>query len=299
MAMNRVQFQPGLSMSAFYHRYGTEVRCHRALAQARWPNGFVCPRCGGSPHSTFERGERVYWQCQGCRYQTTVTAGTIFQATKLPLTGWFLAMHLMTQAKNNISALSLMRHLGVSYKTAWSVKHRLMEVMARSETRRELLGPVRTTRIQLGKPGAKSLEFVLDAQTDASGKPFHLRLHPPAGVSTSHGMSRTSTPSKPVFAADSLRSPAARAPATHRAALDLSRQDNGLEPNWTRTVVANFRTAITGTYHAIDFAKYGHRYLGEAVFRFNCRFDLSSILDDLVSQAVSNRPLLNSSLRIA
>ena len=63
-------------------------------------------------------------------------SATIFESTKLPLTCWFLAMHLLTQAKNNVSALELKRHLGVSYPTAWLVKHKLMEVMRlREDTR--------------------------------------------------------------------------------------------------------------------------------------------------------------------
>ncbi len=83
MAMNRVQFQKGLSMSEFLKRYGTVERCHAALLASRWPTGFICPHCGETPHSTFERNGRPHWQCQTCRYQTTVTAGTIFQATKI------------------------------------------------------------------------------------------------------------------------------------------------------------------------------------------------------------------------
>lgn len=299
MAMNRIQFQPGLSMSAFLARYGTEARCQKALAQARWPQGFACPRCGGKPHSRFERGDRTYWQCRACRYQTTVTAGTIFQATKLPLTGWFLAMHLVTQAKNNISALALMRHLGVSYKTAWSVKHRLMEVMARGEARRQLLGPVLTTGVRFGKPGAEGAVFTLDAETDAQGRPLYLRLHPPTAVNTRHG----ATGHRPCAgnpAADS-KGPAnlSASPSRHAMTPSLSHDNKNLQRDWTRAAVANFRTAISGTYHAIDLAKYGHRYLGEALFRFNHRFDLSSILDNLLSHAVSDRPLLTTSLRSA
>lgn len=71
----------------------------------------------------------TYRQCSACREQTTVMCGTIFEATKLPLTTWLLGMHLLTQAKNNVSALELKRHLGARYKTAWLLKHKLMQVM--------------------------------------------------------------------------------------------------------------------------------------------------------------------------
>lgn len=77
-----------------------------------------------------------------CRHQTTVTAATIVDSPKLPLTTWFLAMYLFTHAKNNVSALELTRDIGVSWCTAWRVKHKLMQVMAERESRRQLAGRV-------------------------------------------------------------------------------------------------------------------------------------------------------------
>lgn len=129
MRMNRVQFQPGLSMFEFHERYGTDEKCEAALAAARWPDGFECPRCQGRSAYSFRRGRQPYQQCFGCGYQCSVIAGTIFEATKLPLTRWFMALQLITQAKNNVSALELMRQLGVSYPSAWLMKHKIMESM--------------------------------------------------------------------------------------------------------------------------------------------------------------------------
>lgn len=71
--------------------------------------------------TSLRREGRLYWQCAGCQYQCSVTSGTVFEATKLPLTRWFLAKQLLTQAKNNVSALELTRQLGVSYRAADSV----------------------------------------------------------------------------------------------------------------------------------------------------------------------------------
>ena len=75
MAINRVQFQRGLSMAEFMERYGTEGKCHAALVASRWPTGFVCCECGSTRHSTFVREGLRYWQCSACREQTTVTCG--------------------------------------------------------------------------------------------------------------------------------------------------------------------------------------------------------------------------------
>src|SRR6202162_4644192 len=112
MAMNRVQFQPGLSMIEFLARYGSEDKCEAALVESRWPKGFACPACNSGVHSAFVRAARRYWQCAACRHQCSAISGTIFESTKLPLTRWFLAMHLLTQSKNNVSALELKRQPG-------------------------------------------------------------------------------------------------------------------------------------------------------------------------------------------
>ena len=93
MAMNRIQFQPGLSLPDFLKAYGTELQCEQALAAVRWPDGFRCPRCEGAGHSVFRDGPRQVFQCTGCRHQASLIAGTVFQGTKLPLTTWFLAIY--------------------------------------------------------------------------------------------------------------------------------------------------------------------------------------------------------------
>ena len=185
MGMNRVQFQRGLSMAEFLEHYGTEKQCRTALVAARWPQGFRCPDCTHERHSTFVRQGRQYWQCQRCRHQTTVTAGTVFEATKLPLSRRFLAMHLMTQAKNNVSALELKRHLGLRYKSAWLMKHKLLQVMVEREARRVLEGRVEIDDAYLGgerpgKPGRSSenkIPFVVAVQTTDDGQPVVARMN--------------------------------------------------------------------------------------------------------------------------
>src|SRR3546814_1065397 len=126
MPMNRVQFQPSLSLPEFVRRYGTQGACEHALRDARWPAGFVCPHCQGASASQFRRFDQPYWQCSACHHQTSLLAGTVFASTKLPLTTWFLALYLLSQSKNAIAALELSRHLVVCYSTAWRIKHKLM-----------------------------------------------------------------------------------------------------------------------------------------------------------------------------
>ncbi len=127
MQKNAIQFQKGFSLPEFFNKYGTEDQCVKALFKWRWPSGFVCRECGDTKYCALHT--RQLYQCNNCHHQTSLISRTIFADTKLPLTMWFLAMYLVTQTKNGISALELRRQLGVSYNTAWSVKHKLMQVM--------------------------------------------------------------------------------------------------------------------------------------------------------------------------
>lgn len=109
MAMNRGQFQKGLSLPDFIQRFGTDEQCATALESARCPDGFHCPQCGGTRHSVLKSGSRKTFQCSHCRHQTSLVAWPLFQGTRLPLTRWFLAIYLISQAKTGLSALALKR----------------------------------------------------------------------------------------------------------------------------------------------------------------------------------------------
>jgi len=116
-------------LAEFEARFSTEAACREYLLRLRWPDGFCCPRCAGRKTWPL-RG--VLLQCSGCGYQSSVTAGTIFQDTRKPLTVWFRAMWWVTSQKNGASALGLQRILGLgSYKTAWTWLHKLRRAMVR------------------------------------------------------------------------------------------------------------------------------------------------------------------------
>jgi ribosomal protein L37AE/L43A len=150
MAMNQIQFQSGLSLPAFLDQYGTQAKCARALYRARWPKGFRCPACDDRRRSSFRRGNQTIYQCRACQHQTTLIAGTLMQDTKLPLVTWFLAIYLLTSTKTNLAALELKRHLGVCYRTAWRLKHKIMRAMGEREQSRQLNGFVQIDDAYLG-----------------------------------------------------------------------------------------------------------------------------------------------------
>jgi transposase-like protein len=291
MAMNRVQFQAGLSMPEFVQRYGTEEQCAAALQAARWPNGFVCPQCGSASTTSFARSGLRYWQCGSCRYQCSLLSGTIFAATKLPLTRWFLALQLLTQSKNNVSALELKRQLGVCYRTAWLIKHKIMEAMRLREESRELDGRVEIDDAYLGgeRSGGKvgrgsenKIPIVVAVQTTPDGQPVVacLRQQPHTADEVA------------VFAASHLATSATVVSdglwcfrATKIIGVEHQRVVTGCGKQAVKlpqfkavnTLLGNLKTAIGGTYHAFAFAKYSHRYLAEFQYRFNRRFDMRAI----------------------
>lgn len=104
MSSHQIRFRPGMSIPEFLSRFGTEAQCAEAIRVSRWSDGFRCPRCEGAARYVVGHGARKLFQCGGCRYQTSLTAGTLMVHTKLPLKTWFLATHLVSQVKTGISA---------------------------------------------------------------------------------------------------------------------------------------------------------------------------------------------------
>src|SRR6516225_75921 len=183
MARNKVQFQKGLSEAQFASLYGTEDQCRKAVMRWRWPSGFVCPVCGGKHHSLVKT--RALYQCTACRRQTSLIAGTIFAATKVPLCTWFRAMYHLTQSKGGISSIELGRRLGVTQTTAWKIKHKLMQAMMERDATKRLTGRIEIDDAYLGgeRNGGKrrrgspgKTPIVAAVETTPERKPIRLRL---------------------------------------------------------------------------------------------------------------------------
>ena len=182
MPMNRIQFQPGLSLAAFLRDYGTEAQCEAAVVLARWPHGFVCDRCSCTRYSPTHNGRKL-WQCKECGYQSSSIVGSVMEHTKLALTTWFLAMYWLTQSKNGVSALALMRYVGVSYPTAWLLRHKLTQVMFEREQATLLSGRIEIDDAFLGgeQPGRQGrggnkVPFLAAVETDLRGRPQIVRF---------------------------------------------------------------------------------------------------------------------------
>jgi predicted RNA-binding Zn-ribbon protein involved in translation (DUF1610 family) len=116
------------SLSEFQASFSDETSCAAFLVERRWPEGFVCPACGNGRAASLKSRAHTY-ECLGCGRQTSITAGTVMHRSKLPLTVWFWAAHLMATHSNGMSALQFEAQLGITYKTAWLLAQKLRRSM--------------------------------------------------------------------------------------------------------------------------------------------------------------------------
>ena len=123
---------PAISLLEWQKRFGTERACAKALTKVRWPCGFQCPACG-SKKSNYISTRNLY-QCSKCRHQVSITADTLFHATKAPLVKWFWAIYLAASDKGGISALRLSKHIGVSWLTARLMLRKIRTAMAHRDS---------------------------------------------------------------------------------------------------------------------------------------------------------------------
>lgn len=314
MAMNRIQFQKGLSLGSFLDQYGSVRQCEGALEKARWPAGFTCPKCQSASHCIVWHRKVKTFQCNRCHTQVTLTSGTIFHSTKLSLVTWFQALYFLTQTKNNVSALELTRLLGVCYRTAWRIKHKLMQVMHEREASTILGNRVEVDDAYLGgqRSGGKvgrgsenKVPFVAAVETNKEGHPIRAVFSPVQGFNSKEiaAWARKSLAPSALVVSDGYYCFRAvtKAGCTHQAHVvgkNRKSTDMGCFA-WVNTVLSNIKTAVAGTYHGFDFSKYASRYLSEVQYRFNRRFDLSSIFPRLLYASAKTGKRTEVWLRLA
>lgn len=301
MARNRVQFQKGLSHAEFHARYGTEEQCHAALVKMRWPDGFVCPKCGCRNHS-YCAPKRLF-QCTDCRLQTSARAGTIFEKSRTPLVKWFLAMHLMTSAKNDVAALELARQLDVKWDTAWLIKQKLMQVMRERNSIYKLEGDIQIDDAylggerpaKLGKSGrgaANKLPFVIAVET-RDGRPIHTQLRRVAAFTKEalRDYAKASIAAGSRVISDGLACflGLAEAGMKHVAVVTGGGRPTDPRFKWANTGLGNLKTAIVGTLRSFS-PQHAERYLAAFEWRYNRRFDLAENLGRLARAAAATLP---------
>jgi ribosomal protein L37AE/L43A len=293
----------GLSEAEFRERFGTEEACRETLFAMRWRDGLACPACG---HRGFCRLKtRKLLQCNRCKRQVRLTAGTVFQDTKLPLMVWFQAIYHLTQSKGGISSIELGRRLGVKQGTAWLMKHKLMRAMAAREAAKPKLGGrVEVDDAYLGgeRPGGKrgrgaagKTPVAAAVETTPEREPRRLRLSVVEGFrkkEVERLAKRDFAPGTNVVSDGLSCWPAVeKAGCAHFPMVaGAGKRAAGWTPfRWVNTTLGNIKTAIAGTYHHVS-AKHAQSYLTSYAYRFNRRRQLDSIVERLAWAAVRTAP---------
>lgn len=310
MARNQVQFQKGLSLIDFLNDYGTEEACFKALHELRWGKGFTCPNC---EHDKFYRlTVRKLNQCQRCNCQVSITAGTIFAATKLPLKTWFLGIYLLTQDKKGVSAMKLHRQLGISYNAAWRMKQKLMQVMMERDDSKPLSGFVELDDAYMGgeRTGCKrgrgaegKTPFVAAVETTESHDPVKIKLTVVPGFRKTaiESWAKQHLEEGTTVISDGLAcfNAVTDAGCNHDKIVCGGGRASVEEPEfyWVNTILGNLKSAVRSTYHSIN-PKYLQRYLAEFQYLFNRRFKLENIIPRLLYVSLRTPPMPEKLLKI-
>lgn len=291
------------TLAAFIEDFPDEAACWRFLFRARWPRGFVCPRC--QHRAGYFLAARRLRQCAACRHQVSVTAGTVFHKTRLPLRTWFLAIFFVGRHKQGISALQLRADTGIgSYRAAWLLLHKLRATLGREPGER-LLGHVEADESYLGAPhekgrrggrafGRKTLVGVVVERRRDAGR---VRLD----VLDSHGfdqigpfvrgavdLPRTTLHSDGLSAYVRL----ARA-GLHEHVRTVQGTDRAQGPRlfpWSHVIFSNLKSWLRGTFHGVSPA-YLPQYLEEFSFRYNHRSRPGELATLVLRRALRSEPM--------
>ena len=278
--------------------FNTDAKCRELLEQLRWPSGVACLRCGSLGISEIEA--RNKYDCNDCRYQFSVTAGTIMHDSHLPLRKWFLAIYLMCESKKGISALQLKRTLGVAYKTAWYLSHRVREAMGNDPFEGPtLLGVVEVDETLIGgKTKGKGRAYKGNKTWVAGaiqrGGRIRLERIPDTRRATLHDfIARTVKDEAEAIYTDELASYLGIADAnTRHETVNHSAEEwvvGDVHTNSIEGVWSLFKRSIIGAFHKVS-EKHLDRYLEELEWRYSNR-DNDRIFVDTLRRIVKTERL--------
>lgn len=257
------------------HLFSTEKRCREFLRRLRWPDGVECPRCKSKDIARLENYD-TFW-CSACDYQFSVTVGTVFQDSHLPLEKWFLATHLICESRKGISANQIKRTLGVSYKTAWFLCHRIRRAM-RNADNGKLNGVVEVDDTYIGARaagpegrGAWNKQIVIGIR-ERGGELRFERVKNLTAKSIARAVGKHVGKDAELVITDefpSYRYALGRRPhkrIKHRETYVVGK----IHTNTVESAFSLLKRGIVGTWHKIS-AKHLPAYLNEMTFRFNRR----------------------------
>ena len=298
--------QESMSLIEFQEKFATEKDCQDHLFRLRWPGGYRCPRCGHD-QAYFHRPRHLY-QCKSCKYQVSLTAGTVFHKTRTPLKKWFWMIFLMGRQKSGISMLSLQRMLEIkSYKTVWMMGHKIRKAMAERDAPYKLARLIEIDDSYFGEPksgkrgrGAGGKTKVVVAVEVKEDKPGFASIHQVQNLSgdeislvLEEKLEKDAVLQTDGWGAYRVLSSGER---KHKPVVVGSGKNAVKILPWVHAVIANLKGNIRGVYHGISPRHMG-RYLSEFCYRFNRRFWESQMFDRLVVACLNSPTITFSELR--
>ncbi len=281
-----------MNLAKLIEHFHSEDKCRVYLEEMRWPDGITCPRCSSKSISNIK--ERRQYDCNACRYQFSVTTGTIFHDTHLPLWKWFLAIYMILESKKGISANQIKRTIDISYKTAWYLCHRIRNAMKGGDSLLDGIVEVDETyvggkRKGVGHGSREGKTLIVGAME--RGGNICLKIIKHADRKTLHGFIKKHTaPDTEMIITDKW--PAYIGIQDHDTDHKIVNHSieqwvkgeihtNGIENVWSL-----LKRSIIGSYHKIS-AKHLDAYLDELEFRFNNR-DNPYLFRDTLKKLISS-----------
>ena len=287
-----------INLISLIDNFQTDDQCREALESIRWPNGVSCTRCGCVEALELEKHNR--WECRGCGYQFSVMSGTIMHDSHLPLRKWFIAIYLMCESKKGISANQMKRTLGVSYKTAWYLCHRIRQAMGNEPFEGPtLVGVVEVDETLVGGKkkdvghGYKGNKTWIAGAIQRGGKVRVERI-PNIKKKTIHDfIKRTVKDEAEAIYTDELRSYIGIGDHdTRHETVNHSEEEwvvGDVHTNSVEGVWSLFKRSIIGAFHKMS-VKHMDRYIEEFEWRYNNR-DNPHIFIDTLKRIMNTRNL--------
>jgi len=288
-----------MTLIEFQEKYGKEDQCRDYLYKKRWPEGFVCPKCGH--RECFNIKARNRYQCKSCNHQPSITSGTIFDRTRTPLVKWFMAIYLTANDKRGISALALKDKIGVAYNTSWTMLQKIRHAMGEQDSEHLMSGIVELDEAFFGAPseggkrgrGTDKTPVLVSVSLNDEGKP---QLAFMEVVDTVDGKAVEDFAYNNVAKGSEIRTDGLRVYnvlASENIVHTKQKYDPKNQPehlHWLHIIISNARAFISGTYHGLH-KKHLQRYLNEFCYRFNRRWTNGGIFSRLLRACVSARKI--------
>ena len=288
------------TLSEFQTWFATEQACAHYLAESRWPDGFVCPRCAHD--QAYELTSRPIFKCKECHYQVSVAAGTVLHGTRLSMRDWFSAAYLVATHTPGISAVQLQRQLSLKrYETAWGLLQKLRRAMVRPE-RDRIQGEVEVDEtyvggVELGRQAGRLRDSTksivvgaVEIRGQGSGR-VRLRVVEDLSAASLVGFLEESVAPGSVIHTDGWGGyrPLAIKGYEHRRTTQGRGTNAGTLFPRVHRVFSNLKTWLTGTHHGVGTQHLQH-YLDEYVFRFNRRRTPMAAFQSLLGLTSQHEP---------